>query len=149
VSIRRHHTVHAVACVASTGLLWLFLAKILDRQEFLYLFTLAFAAHLSIIGLASMKLDYPHLSGWFVVLLCVGISWPLMFGPYLLVEGLNAGSVRCALGAIPGIALATLAFYWTQPEINNCPADTPRWLRQGLHATLGSLLGLVPLYLIP
>jgi phytol kinase len=147
VSTRRHHTVHAVACVASTGLLWLFLATILDRWEFLYLFTLAFAAHLAMIGLVSLKLDYPLLSGGAAVALCVGISWPLMFGPYLLMKGLDACSVWCTLVALPGIALATAAFYAIQPQINNCPADTPRWLRQGLLATLGSLLGMVPLYL--
>jgi len=148
VSTRRHHTVHAVDCVASTGLLWLFLSTILGRKEFLYLFTLAFAAHLAMIGLASMKLDYPKLSGVAAVALCVGISWPLMFGPYLLMKWHDAGTVRCALMAVPWIALATAAFYWTQPEINNCPADTPRWLRQGFHATAGSLLGLLPLYLM-
>jgi phytol kinase len=146
VSLRRHHTVHAVACVASTGLLWLFLAAILQRWELLYLFTLAFAAHLAMIGVASVKLDYPHLSGAAAVALCVGISWPLMFGPYLVMKGLDGCSVRCALVALPGIALATAVFYMIQPEITNCPADTPRWLRQGLLATLGSLLGLVPLY---
>jgi phytol kinase len=148
VSSRRHHTVHAVACVASTGLLWLFLATIMERKELLYLFTLAFAAHLAMIGLASLKLDYPKLSGAAAVALCIGISWPLMFVPYLLMKGLDACTIHCALVAVPGIALATAAFYWTQPEINNCPADTPRWLRQGLYATLGSLVGLVPLYLM-
>jgi phytol kinase len=148
VSTRRHHTVHAVACVASTGLLWLFLAAISNRWELLYLFTLAFAAHLAMIGLASVKLDFPRLRPGVAVALCVGISWPLMFGPYLAMKGLDACSVRCALVALPGIALATAAFYAIQPEITNCPADTPRWLRQGLLATLSSLLGLLPLYLI-
>jgi phytol kinase len=148
VSTRRHHTVHAVACVASTGLFWLFLAIILNRQEFLYLFTLAFAAHLAMIGVASVKLDYPRLSGAAAVSLCVAISWPLMFGPYLALRGLDACTLCCSLVALPGIALATTAFYVIQPEITNCPADTPRWLRQGLLATLGSLLGLLPLYLM-
>jgi phytol kinase len=148
VSRRRHHNVHAVACVASTGLLWLFLATILQRPELLYPFTLAFAAHLAMIGLASMKLDFPQLPAVSAVALCVAISWPLMFGPYLALKGVDAGSVLCAAVAAPGIALATAAFYRIQPQITNCPADTPRWLRQGTLAALTSLAGLVPLYVM-
>jgi hypothetical protein len=37
-------------------------------------------------------------------------------------------------------------FYFTQPKLENCPTDTPRWLRQAFAAGLGSLVAMVPLY---
>jgi phytol kinase len=146
-SERRVHTVHGVVCVASAGMLWLSLNRILGRPELLYPFTLAFAAHLAMISIASFKYDYPRLSGGAVLALGLGVSWPLLFVPYLLVEGLTGDRIRCALVALPAMAAAAVAFYWTQPHIENCPIDTARWLRQGAWAGLASAVGLGPLYL--
>src|SRR5262249_9068807 len=83
VNSRRIHNVHAVACVSSAGLLWLFLAKILDRPKFLFPYTLAFAAHLAIIGIARLKNDYPDRSGAAIVAVCIVKGWFLLFLPYL------------------------------------------------------------------
>jgi phytol kinase len=152
VNSRRIHNVHAVVCVSSAGLLWLFVYRILGdaalEGQFLYLFTLSFAAHLAIIGIARLGYDYPRLSTRSLLAICVLQGWLFLFVPYLVVESFQPLPMRCALCALPGVALAALGFYVTQPQVHNCPLDTPRWLRQAANAGIGSTVGLLPFYLI-
>jgi len=152
VNSRRIHNIHAVVCVSSAGLLWLFAYRILGdpalEERFLYLFTLSFAAHLAIIGIARLGYDYPRLSAPSLLVLCVLQGWLLLFLPYLVLEWFRPLQMRCTFCALPGVALAALGFYATQPQVHNCPLDTPRWLRQAANAGLGSTVGLLPFYLI-
>ena len=105
-----------------------------------------------IIGIARLKFDFPWMSGPAVVSVCTIKSWLLLFVPYVAVqsipEGVKEKTILWAVAALPAVALAAVAFYWTQPEITNCPVDTPRWLRQAGEAGLASAIGLVPLYLL-
>jgi phytol kinase len=154
VNSRRIHNIHAVVCVCSAGLIWLFLYRLLDKPELLYLFTLAFACQMAIIGIARLGYDYPGLSGSALVSLCVLKGWAVLFVPYLLLEWWLApiahapASLLAVLAALPGVALAAVGFYLTQPQVRDCPVDTPRWLRQAAHGALGSAAGLLPLYLM-
>ena len=148
INTRRIHNVHAVVCVASAGLIWLFLYRIFDKPEYLFPYTLAFAAHLAIIGIARLGFDYPQMPAAWLVTVCVLKAWLLLFVPYVLAEGTALGTLGRALLALPGVALAGGAFYLTQPGIRDCPTDTPRWLRQATHAALGSVLGLAALYVV-
>jgi phytol kinase len=151
VTARRIHDVHGVTSVAAGGLIWLFLARILESPEFYYLFTLAFAAQLAIIGVASLKYDYPQMSTPAVLGLSTITAWLLVFVPYMIVAGLVSPhwSMVAVVAAFPLMAVAALVFYGTQPNIGNCPTDTPRWVRQGLCGAGASVLGLLPLYLAP
>jgi phytol kinase len=145
---RRIHNIHAVLGVTATGLIWLFLYRLLDRPEFLYLFTLVFAAELAIIAVVRLSYDYPHLSAPRLLAISVLQGWLLLFVPYLVLEWSEPLCLRCVLGALPGIALAAVGFYLTQPGVRDCPADRPRWVRQAAHGALGSAVGLVILYLL-
>jgi phytol kinase len=148
LNTRRIHNVHAVVSVTAAGLIWLFLAKIFDLPELLFPYTLAFAAHLAIIGIARLRFDYPKLSSLVLLSVCVGQAWVILFVPYLFTEGLNENALKCSLLSLPAIAVAATAFYYLQPGIEDCPTDTERWLRQAAHAALGSVLGFVSLYLV-
>jgi phytol kinase len=141
---RRVHNVQAVLCVSSAGLFWLFLATALDRQALLFPYTLAFAAHLSIIGTARLKRGFPHLPGWAALLACIPAGWLLFFVPMLLAEEMQQ-TLPCFVLAPGGVSLATVGFYLTQPAMEDCPADGPRWLRQAAWALLGSGVGLAVL----
>jgi len=143
------HNIHAVLGVTAAGLMWLFLYRLLERpeHEFLYLFTLAFAAELAIIATSRLGYDYPNLAGPRLLTISVLQGWVLLFVPYLVVEWSEPLSLRWALCALPGVALAAVGFYFTQPSVRDCPVDWPRWLRHGIHGVLGSAVGLVPLYL--
>lgn len=142
---RRVHTIHAVAYAAGPGLAWLFLAQTRGRPDYLLPYTITFAGHLAIAGIARLKCDYPHLPDARVVAGCIVAAWAIQFGLYLVtavVTGLPPLGV--AVGLV-GTAVVALSFYFAQPDLDDCPADTPRWLRQAAAAVLGSLVGLMPL----
>jgi phytol kinase len=133
----RRHNVHAVLCVSSAGLVWLFVHGFTDRPGLLLPYTVAFAAHLAIIGLVRLKRAFAGLSLAAAVPLCV-----LVGGLLLVVPAATQGECWPALGlSLGGIGLATLLFCGTQPGLDDCPTNTPRWLRQAAAAGLGSLLG--------
>jgi phytol kinase len=142
---RRIHNIDAVLSVCAAGLIWLFLAKELDRPDFIFPYTLTFAANLAIIGIARLRFDYPKMPATLLLSICITKGWLLLFLPYLLAEGFTEATWSSALLALAAVAAAALTFYATQPGIEDCPTDAPRWLRQGGYAALVSLLGLVPL----
>ncbi len=142
------HNIHAVLSVSSAGLIWLFLSNVLGEPAFLYLFTLSFAAHLAIIGVARLAFDYPLMKPASLLALCAFQGWFFLFAPYLLMHWNNPRVIPQTLLALPATALAALGFYIAQPEVRNCPADTRRWLRQAGLAGLASAAGLMPLYLM-
>lgn len=146
INSRRIHNVHAVLSVTSAGLIWLYLEKTLGRPEFLLPFTLSFAGHLAIIGIARLKFDYPKLKDSTLLVLCISQSWLFFFAPYAAFFGFSRQSLFESMIALGGVTVAALAFYATQPSLDNCPADGPRWWRQAGAAALGSLAALVPLY---
>ena len=100
------------------------------RAEFFYLFTLAFAAQLAIIGVARLGYDYPQLPAVPLLVVCVLQGWALLFVPYLVLEWSEPHCLTWALCALPAVALAAAGFYVTQPSVRDCPQDRPRWLRQ-------------------
>src|SRR5262249_52167498 len=113
MNARRIHNIHAVLCVTSAGLLWLFLARVLDRPEFLFPYTLAFAAHLAIIGIARLRFDFPAMPTWRLLAVCIGKGWLLVFAPYLaaqlIAEGrLSPVQLACVALALPAVALAAI-----------------------------------------
>lgn len=140
-NIARVHTVHGVISVAAAGLAWLFLATATGRRELFYPYTLAFACHLAMIGTARLRFDFPHLATPVLLITCILKSWALIFGPFVLLEGKTAWAP--AMMALGPIAMATVAFYFTQPGMDDCPTDTPRWIRQALVAGACSALGIL------
>jgi phytol kinase len=146
---RRIHNIHAVVAVSAASLVWLFLFRLLEKPEpeFFYLFTLAFGAQLAIIGVARLGYDYPRLPAAWLLGVCILQGWVLLFVPYLVLEWSEPLCLACVLWALPGVTLAAVGFYLTQPSVRDCPADRPRWLRQAAGGALGSAVGLVPLYL--
>lgn len=145
---RRIHNIHSVVSVSSAGLVWLFLAQILSRGDFLLPYTIAFAGHLAIIGIARLKFDTPTISGGKLLSLCILRGWMLLMIPYVLTlwrsNGLNVAVCYDLAAGLGGTTLAALGFYVTQPGLDDCPLDTARWLRQAAWAGLGSLMGLLP-----
>lgn len=146
---QRVHNIHAVASVAFAGLVWLFLAKLLGLPEFLLPYTAAFAAHLAIIGIARLKCDHRGRNDFTLLVGCIAKGWVIVFFPYLMSELFSVKALVGTVFGLPGVAVAALAFYFTQPGLDDCPTDTPRWLRQRAAAALGSLAGLVPLLMVP
>jgi phytol kinase len=144
----RPYNIYAVLSVASGGMLWLFLFQGLARAELFYPFTLAFAAQLAILVLATLKQSQSPRPPLMLLSLSIMQGWLFLFGPFILIAGPTPLIIIYSLVALPGVGLAVLAFYYLQPASSHYPADSGRWLRQASCALLGSLIGLVPLYLL-
>ena len=140
----RGHNTHAVVSVAAAGLVWLFLQQTVGWINFFYSYTLAFAVHLAIIGVARLRRVYPEAPTLTLVGTCAAQGWLLLFAPYLAVMGAEKLHLLLAALALPVVAAAVSAFYATQPGIRDCPADLPRWFRQGAYAAVASAAGLLP-----
>jgi hypothetical protein len=139
----RIHDNHVVVAVASVGLIWLWLAKILERPDFNYPFTLSFAVHLAIIGMARWKRSSPYLPATALVITCTLLSWLLVFGTCLLIEQFRTPALWLAAIAPASIGFAAIVFYVMQPGMNDCPNTTVRWVRQAAAAALGSATGML------
>lgn len=147
---KRIHNVHAVIAVSGVGLFWLFFFRLFDQPEaeYFYLFTLSFAAQLGMIAIARLAYDYPRLPTAALLGICILQGWGLLLAPYVLLAWAEPRCLVFALWALPGVALAAIGFYFLQPGVRDCPADTGRWLRNAGLGALGSAAGLAPLYLL-
>jgi phytol kinase len=140
----RRLNVHPVVAATAVGLVWLGLSLALDQPRWLFPGTVSFAAHLGMVTLARLRLANRTAP---VSLLLAGsftAGWLIIMTGYAALQGWNAEAVRDAALSLPMIALATIGFFSTQPGMDNCPFDTPRWVRQTLWAgAASSLAGLL------
>jgi len=137
----------AVISVASGGLFWLVIYRISQRPELFYLFTLAFAGQLGILMVIAKKHSQFHESIFTTLFRSIISSWLMLFGPYILMQGLGRPELSLALIGLPGVAAAVLGFYLLEPAGDFYPADRKRWITQTACTIIGSSLGLVPLFL--
>jgi phytol kinase len=136
----------AVISVAASGLPWLFLARTLDQSDMRLPYDLSFAAHLAIVGLVRLKRARSTKSGASLLGLVILSAWLLVFVPFFLAEGADRKALVQALCALPGIVLATLIFYRTQPGLDDCPNNVERWVRQTMASAVGSATGLMSIF---
>ncbi|HEY9785915.1 MAG TPA: hypothetical protein V6D17_10970 [Candidatus Obscuribacterales bacterium] len=143
------HSIYGVISVASTGVLWLLWANHQNAPDLIYPYTIAFAAHASIITIAHVRARTLNAPRLLVLLAGIAKSWLLLFLPLTAIEGFSLQSLTMAAVAPMCIGVPTIAFYLTQRE-NEAPLTSGnRWLRQAGLAICGSLLGLIPVALIP
>jgi phytol kinase len=143
------HNVDAVIATAAAGLIWLFLARVLERRDFYYPFVLAFAAQLAIIGLIRIKRFYPNMHSAPLLTISILKGCLLVFVPFVLIDwqaGITGRTAMCVVTGFAAVSLAVFVFFATQPGLDDCPADMPRWLRQATHSGLASVVGLASLY---
>lgn len=146
------HNVEAVAGVSAAGLAWLFAAKGAaagygdhqGEETWLWPFTLTFAAHLGMVALAHLREANRRPAGIRTVAEAWGIAVGIVLVPFCLVlfargDGVPVGYL--VLGAL-AVAGAVAAFDRWQERMDDCPTDTPRWVRQGTLAALASLAGI-------
>ncbi len=135
----------AIASVTSAGLFWLFLYRFTAHAELFYPFTIAFAAHLALIGTVRHKYAVPKVQAPRLLFSNIAKGWLVLAIAYLVFDGVGVAYVMHALLGLLGISLAAVAFYLTQPDLASFPRDAARWRLEAVCAGAGSLAGLVPL----
>src|SRR5262249_51229872 len=132
--------------------------------ELFYPFTLTFAVHLALFEVGKLEPPLSQRSTTLLGALYGAKSWLMLFVPFMLIEGLrlatlpsapfvlidgvNADAGLRALIALPLVVVATIGFLAPQPRLEALPTDTARWVRQAAWSSAGSVVGLVPLFLL-
>lgn len=142
---RRLIDVTAIASVAGAGFVWLFLYRLTGQAVLFYPFSIAFAAHLALIGLVRHKHVMPGVATARLLLVNIAKGWGVLAMAFLVVDGPTLAFAAHALLGLLGIGLAALVFYRTQPNLTAYPRDGGRWRREGVCAGAGSLAGLLPM----
>jgi phytol kinase len=143
------HNVDAVIATAAAGLIWLFLYRVLARRDFYYPFVLSFTAQLAILGLVRTKGAYPGMRSVPLVATSVVKGCLLVFVPFVVIDwqsGITGSLGRTVVMGIVAVGLAVVFFFGTQPALDNCPSDAPRWFRQAISSGLASVVGLASLH---
>ncbi len=145
------HNVDGVIASAAAALVWLFLASIFRRREFYYPFVVAYAAQLAILGLTSFKRAYPDIGTTPLLLFSILKGCLLVLVPFALIDwqgGITGSTVKCVAAGVAAVSLAVVVFFFTQPGPDGSATDVARWLRQGIHSALASVLGYASLYVL-
>ncbi len=142
--VLRHksHGVRAIMAVTSAGLLWLALAVVLKTQAFYYVYTLAFAAHLTFIGI-----DWQHgmrrkLTPFVTVGRSIVVAWLAMFIPYAIVMW-GAHDARALAWFAPAWLAVGGVAYVLLVQAKQTPHIEQPWTRQALIGVGASALGLL------
>ena len=117
---------------------------------------------MAMIGLARLRHRYTHMSGVFLVPAAIAASWLLLSVPTLLAPALSADLVHWgalfrvafsptasarAVGALAGIAVATILFDRLRRDLRDYPCDPARWRLQAVLGAVGSVVGVSPMLL--
>jgi phytol kinase len=135
----RELNVYPVVAVVAVGLVWLGLARVLDRPDWLYPAAVSFAAHLGMVAVARLRLANSTAPAWLLLAVGSGAGWLIVVTGYAAVQNGTPAAIREAGWAVPMVALAVVGFYFTQPGMDDCPSDTPRWVRQTVWAAVASV----------
>ncbi|MBZ0185555.1 MAG: hypothetical protein K8F91_04820, partial [Candidatus Obscuribacterales bacterium] len=146
-NLTNSHSIYAVISVASAGLLWLLFASHHDAPQYLFPYSLAFAAHAAIISIAHMRftgLDKPKV---YAILFASLKAWCLLCLPFVILTPTSKLITLTFCLAPFCIAIPAMAFYLANSR-HQVATDRPtRWIKQAIFAGLGSLIGLMPLVL--
>jgi phytol kinase len=126
------HNVYAVTSVASAGLLWIFLAHVQGKPQFLFPYTAGYAMHLTMLGWTLICFRSPEKRPWSAGPPLVMQCWLLMFLPYFWAKGVSAYSLEQSAIALGACGLAFACFCMIEPRSDGGYSVTPgRWIRQG------------------
>jgi phytol kinase len=129
----RKDNVYAVASVASAGLLWICLARLIDNPALILPYTAAYTAHFALLGWTLSVLRNPAQSAWRRGPILLVECWALMFTPYVFIAGLSRQSLVHAFLALPLCGLCFALFCIIEPRREGLYSDSPwRWLREAM-----------------
>lgn len=143
------HTLSMVLSVCAGGLLWLLLFGLSDRPTLLYPYTLAFAANLAVVGVASIfPQDYWSVKSRWAIVQYSFKAWLLIIFPMMLFFGFSPVSVMGFVVAFPAILVTAIAFYFCQPWLRQQSSDNLSNCGRAMITVSGSCLAWIPFLLL-
>jgi phytol kinase len=134
--------------VSEAGLVWLFAAAMLHRDELILPFVAAFCAQLAMLAMRQLRVMAPSSRGISIATVSVLGAWALLYFPLLWVGVLRGDTIQTGLALLAVTLLASVVFYRKLMRISP-EVDQPRpWRTQSWCGVLASLAILMPLYLL-
>jgi phytol kinase len=129
----RKDNVYAVASVASAGLLWILIARLMGDSSLIFPYTAAYTVHFALLGWTLSVLRNPARSAWRCGALVLVECWMLMFVPYILIAGFSHRALQQAMVALPVCASGFALFCIVEPRRDGLYSDSSwRWLREAM-----------------
>jgi hypothetical protein len=125
--------VYAVASVASAGLLWLYLGRLLANDALVFPYTAGYTTHLAILGWTLHVLRGPATGAWKRGMIILFQCWMVMFVPYVLVARFSRIALVDAAVALPLCGAAFAGFCIFEPRHDGLySVGAWRWFRQAV-----------------
>ena len=138
----RTHNVFSVLSVASSGLIWVFLAQAKRGDTLLFPYTLGYAIQLAWLAWTLSVFRRTDRSAWKFGPLLVAQSWILIFAPWAIEHGLARTALIDSLIALVLCGFAFAALYACEPRTKGqYSVGAARWLRQAAIGFLFTLAG--------
>jgi hypothetical protein len=146
---KRMHGIPAVLSVWAPAVAWISSANLRSEPAMVIPYSVVFAAHLAMFGLSRLASQFPDRPLAVLFLRAVITSWALVMVPCIAALGTGRPVLLPALASAGAIALGTLLFARTQPDIRATPRTTRRWLYQTGAAGMASAVAWVAMFVLP
>jgi phytol kinase len=140
---RRPHDLLAVTAVASSALVWMVLAFVLDRPDLYYPYTISIAATLCFAGIAWFRIARPRMHPATRVVRSAAVAWMTIFPLFALAAEIRAGVLLLSAGGALCLVAAGLAFDVAVPAQPRASRGSHPWVRHVALCVAASVLGLV------
>jgi hypothetical protein len=136
----QRHTIHAIAGIGGLGLFWLALSQVIGTVNTIYAYGVGYGVNLGMILLAHFAESRRGNPIAWAVIKSAHLSFVALAAPYLALWWHNPNALRLAGFAFLTLNATIAAFAWWQPSLRDCPADTGRWVRQGVLSAVASAI---------
>ena len=144
-NLKSFHTIYGVIAVAAAGMIWLLIANKHADPMYIFPYTLTFAAHAAIISIAHMRYNKFDRVRIRVLIFAVLKAWSIMCVPLVLLDP-TPYMISLNLFLAPfAIGIPTFLFYSYNSANFESLTKPKRWVKQASFASIGSVLGLIPL----
>ncbi len=140
----RTHNSLVLFSVCSAGLAWLIASHLLERPDFLYPFTVAFAAHLGLISAVRWRWARSAMADGAVVFASTLAAAAIILVPYVLLGGMGLDRWLEATLGLAAIVVGVAGFQLSRRNIADPLPPGYRWGREAFWAGLASLLAVLP-----
>lgn len=127
---KRVHDIHALISVVAPGLFWLLIAWRMERNDLFLLYNLSYMAELVCIAIARMAYDLKEKSSVYIIIRSALSGFLLIMVPAIFIQEPQFDLSFYSVLTLALAFVASLAFWFLQPEVRDCPRNMSRWLRQ-------------------
>ena len=136
----RRHDIHAVMATCGPGLLCALGNRLSPDADWFLAYALTFAVQFAIFEQTLLAHRHPQMHRSWIDVRAAALASVFMLGTYAAIRCAQSRSVDVAvvINSTLIVLIACLFFRALQPQLDDCPQNSPRWFRQAGLSTLGA-----------